>query len=94
MNGNEAMPTLTFSDECDYEMLDHILNGGAGNRWGWGVRIWFAQGVIVTARWGGSSWDDTISDSFTSLLAWDEGSQDYTNEIRVRTDDITRLEIL
>lgn len=94
-NGHTALPTLTFGERCDYEMLDVILNGSQGP-WGWGVRVWFKQGVAITARWGGSSWEyeDGESESYTMLLAWSEKERDYVNEIVVPTDDITRLEIL
>jgi len=89
------MPVVTFGSECDYEMLDGILNGSShGGKFGWGVRVWI-NGVIVTARWGGTYWDDENRDDlFTTLLAWDIKDGDYTKEIEVRTYDITKVEIL
>jgi hypothetical protein len=87
------MPTITFGENCDYERFDSILNG-YGGEYGWGVRVWI-NGVIVTARWGGTSCDyDRDGDLFTTLLAWDFKDDDYTRPIEVRTYDITKVEIL
>jgi len=101
VNGHTEMPTLTFGGGCTYDTLDSILNGNTGTGWehggvsyGWAVRAWFKQGVIVTALWGWTHYNNEEDDDFTSLLAWDEVKQDYCNKLSVRTDDITRLEIL
>lgn len=97
MNGDTAMPTLTFSGNCDYGVLDSILHRRpTTTRYGWAVRIWLKQGVILTAQWGyteGQMIDGVWVDQ-TALRVWSETAGDYVKEIRVSTDDITRLEVL
>lgn len=101
MNGHQELPTLTFGDDQTYEILDSILNGQEArgrDMFGWAVRVWCKQGVIIVARWGGTSCPgnegDWVCRDKTSLLAWSDEKQDYTNEISVLTDDITRIEVV
>lgn len=101
MNGHTEMPLLTFGEDCDYDTLDSILNGNSDTAWkhhgviyGWAVRIWLKQGVIITALWGWTNHDYEDDVTKTSLLAWSEKDRDYNRAMRIPTDDITRLEIL
>ena len=96
MNGNTAMPAIGFSEGCTYDMLDSLLNNSSARlkSYGWAVRIWLKQGVILTALWGETGWNNDEDYDTTSLLAWTEKDGDYTTPITIRTDDITRLEVL
>ena len=103
MNGDTEMPTITFGGDCTYDTLDTILNGNQdtgyaidGSVFGWGVRVWLKQGVIITALWGATYYDYEFGNHVTrtSLLAWSDKDQDYNNLIEVDTDDITKIEIL
>lgn len=101
MNGNTEMPTLTFGDNCTYDTLDSILNGNVntgwthnGVRYGWAVRVWLKQGVIVTALWGWTHYDYDREADYTSMLAWSEEDRDYNRKISVLTDDIRKVEVL
>lgn len=94
MSWDTSMPTITFGEECGYEMLDSILNGRhhSASGYGWGVRVWVRQGVVITARWGGTSVDGEVCS--TSLLAWSNVAQDYVTAIEVPTYDIYKIEVL
>jgi hypothetical protein len=100
VNGHTEMPTVTFGENCAYDVLDSILNSFSRNTswkhegvgYGWAARIWLKQGVIVTALWGSTSYVD--GDDQTTLLAWSEEARDYCNPITVATDDIRKVEIL
>ena len=102
MNGNSAMPAIGFSEGCTYDMLDSLLNDSRARDalrpqhggYGWAVRIWLKQGVIITALWGETGWNNEEEYDTTSLLAWSEKDQDYSTPITIPTDDIQKLEVL
>ncbi len=77
-----------------FEMVDDILHPFGYEDYGWGVRVWMKQGVIITGRWGRTTFDLEAGREQTSLLSWSDKDQDYCKPISVVTDDITRLEIL
>lgn len=91
MNGDTAMPAITFGEDCTYDMLDVLLNANdkysyAG--WGLAVKLWLKQGVAITALWGCTKGD------VTTVLAWSSKAQDYCNEVDLPTDDIVKVEVL
>lgn len=100
MNSDTGMPTLTFACYLDYGVLDQLLNSNPsprkadGERYGWAVRIWLKQKVILPALWGYTKYDNEEYADFTTVLAWSEKDCDYTRRIRIPTDDITRLELI
>jgi len=100
VNGTTGRPVLTFGVNCNYGVLDSILNGNRntsyekdGISYGWAVRIW-VRGLIVTGLWGWTDYNHVPQQDLTKVLLWDVEANDYCLPVEIPTDEITRLEIL
>ena len=87
MNGDRALPTISFGEDCTYSMLDSLLTG-------WAARVWLTDGVILPAVWVGTEFDDRRGADLTTLRVWSRADDDFTNTLRVMTDAITRIEVI
>lgn len=94
MNGDTEMPIVSFGEGCTYDMLDTMLNGQEGEKYGFAVRVWMRQEAILTCLWGTTTAAERGDRDETSLLCWSEKDRRYAKEIRVATDDVRRIEIL
>lgn len=95
MNDYKEMPIITFSDDCTFDLLD-MLNGKILSYKGYGlaVRIWLVDGPCITAAWGTTDYDDEDGHTYTTLMAWDSGEEDYRVPLRIKTDNIRKVEVL